>query len=144
MDEGWHYQRIIMLIIIILALIVSGALLAVFPGRWGYALGMVWGSLGGLVGYRIKVLAIYRFLQGLAPTPSSAGFKWYLAVGLTMGLAVAANKISGQLLVSPYTVVAGLFLPNLVLIADGFLRRPAPMPENVADGAATKEDAGEA
>ncbi len=140
MDECWRYQRLILCIVIGVAVVGAVALLACMPGQWQYALGLVWGAAGGLVSYRMSVLAIYRFLQNPEKaTPPATGFRWFLVAGITLAIAIAVNKLTGMAVASPYTVAAGVFLPNLALIADGFLRRPAPGSEE----AANKENAGE-
>lgn len=140
MDECWRYQRLIMCVVLGLAVLGAALLWVLLPARWPLALGLLWGTAGGLVGYRMNVMAVYRFLQNPDQPPAATGFRWFLIAGLTVAAAVVANKLSGMNVASPYTVAAGIFLPNVVLMADGFLRRPAP----VADEAAKKEDAGEA
>ena len=126
MESFIKYQRIILLIVIVVSLVLSGVLFYFLPKQWDYAAGILWGSLGGIIILRLKVLAIYKFSQNSQAAPVKIGFQ---ANALMIGFLVAAIAINfyignGSNIFNVWTTLAGLVLPNVVLMIDGFFRPP--------------------
>lgn len=139
MQQFIRYQRMICVICIVLAIAVAVAIFAVWPDHWHYATGWLWGVLGGLVALRLKVLAILRFARDPENPPVKSGFQGYLVWIVFLAAGVLANKYAPYQVVNVWMFFAGVFLPNVVLMADGLLR-----PQRLADMEQTEEDAGEA
>lgn len=124
MDSFIKYQRIIMIAVIIVALLVCGILLIFFPKNWSWAAGLGFGVIGGLVVLRIKVLAVYRFSQNPDTPPVKTGFQANVIMIGCLAVAILVNKYLGvsRDILNVWTTLAGLILPNAVLMADGFFR----------------------
>ena len=113
-----RYQRNMLLCVALLtAAGIAVAVLGVDRPAWGAGLAL--GSATGLVKFRLRVLALLRLAQeqeSAKPQVRASLFGYALAVGAL----VAAWRF--QNVFSLWATLAGLLLPNLVLIADGFLR----------------------
>ncbi len=132
MDSFIKYQRIIMIAVLVVAAIACGLLLAFFPDNWSLAAGLGLGVVGGLVVLRMKVLAIYRFSQNPEMPPVKSGFQANVIMIGCLGVAILVNKYLGVTrdILNVWTTLAGLILPNAVLMADGFFR---PAVQDVSD-----------
>lgn len=136
MEEFLRYQKTISVIILGVLLAGAVALGVAMPDNWQYGAGLLWGGAGGLVMFRMKVLAIIRFAANPKQPPSgSSQFRQLVVAAVFLAVALAANHYLGPSLkhdvFNKWTVFAGIFLPSLVLATDGLLR-PAAM---VAAGA---------
>ncbi len=126
MDNFVKYQRIVMLAAIVVAVVASVILLIIFPDKWQLATGLIFGVVGGLIVLRIKVLAIYRFSQHPENPPIKTGFQTNVLMIAFLAAAILVNKYIGKSfdILNVWTTLAGLVLPNAVLMADGFFRPP--------------------
>ncbi len=126
MDSFIKYQRTIMFAVIGVAIVACVLLLVFFPQMWSLATGVVFGVVGGLIVLRLKVLAIYRFRDNPERPPVKSGFQANLVMIAFLGAAILINKFLGvnRDILNVWTTLAGLILPNAVLMADGFFRPP--------------------
>lgn len=126
MDSFIKYQRIIMLAVIVVGVIACGLLLVFVPDNWSLAAGLAFGVFGGLFVLRLKVLAIYRFSQNPEKPSVKTGFQANAIMIGCLGIAILVNKYVGvnKDILNVWTTLAGLILPNAVLMADGFFRPP--------------------
>ncbi len=126
MDKFVKYQRVIMLAAVVVAVIAAVILLIIFPDKWQLATGLIFGVTGGLAVLRIKVLAIYRFSQNPENPPIKTGFQTNVLMIAFLAVAILVNKYIGKSfdILNVWTTLAGLVLPNAVLMADGFFRPP--------------------
>lgn len=126
MDSFIKYQRTILVITVVVSLVLSGVLFFAIPKEWDYAAGVLWGVLGGIIVLRLKVLAIYRFSQNTEAAPVKVGFQ---ANAVMIGFLVAAIAVNrylgnGSNIFNVWTTLAGLVIPNIILMIDGFFRPP--------------------
>ena len=108
------------------AVVACGLLLLLFPDNWSLASGVGLGVVGGLFVLRIKVLAIYRFSLNPETPPVKTGFQTNVLMIGFLVVAILVNKYLGvdKDIFNVWTTLAGLILPNAVLMADGFFRPP--------------------
>lgn len=137
MEDFIRFQRTLMLVIAAVGLIAAGVLWGLLPDRWYYASGMVLGVIGGLLVYRMKVLAIYKFAQNPESGSVKSGFYGFVVMIAFLVSVIVINKLAGFSVVSGFTVLAGLILPNIVLMVYGFFCPQVP-------AVAGEEDSGEA
>lgn len=143
MEEFLRYQRRIVLLVAMVAVVAGGALWLLWPDRWAWAVGGWWGTLGGLVVLRLKVAAICRFAQNPDKPPVGGGFTSFLIMAAFLGALVGGNHLAGSEIGNKWATFAGLLLPNVVLMLDGFLR-PAGADKSAGAQTPGKEDSGEA
>lgn len=161
MEEFLRYQKTISAIVLGVLLAGAAALYAAMPENWQYGAGLLWGGAGGLVMLRMKVLAILRFAANPKQPPSGASqFRQLVVAAVFLAIALAANHYLGPGIkhdvFNKWTVFAGIFLPSVVLAADGLLRPEAMVaagagapqsgaaPAPGAGGASPAHDAGAA
>ena len=136
MEDFVKYQRLIVIRVAVLAVGGAIALYVGLPERSELAYGLLYGGVCGLVIFRLRVLAIYRFARS-PHDGAPGGFKYMAIMAGSLGLLVAVNHFAGSNILSGWTALIGIFAPNLVLMADGILRGKPPV-------GPVKEDAGEA
>ncbi|GHT02797.1 hypothetical protein FACS1894139_01680 [Planctomycetales bacterium] len=141
MEKFLRYQKVVGMLTAALVAIGTLVLLSLLPANWGYALGLLWGGIGGLIGYRLKVLAVVEIArnpQAKKKNPAKVGFQQVVILLFFMIVAGALNYFVGKPqfahdVLSLWTTLAGLVLPNLVLVADALLR-PAALEPAANDG----------
>jgi hypothetical protein len=138
MNDFLRYQRTVFFVILGLTVAAVAGLALGFPDRPAYAAGWALGGVAGLVVYRLRVVTILR----LPNLPENEWRKLSLKVSLfsyalLIGVVVLALALE---LFHPYTVLGGLVLERVLLIADGWLR-PAALSEGdeAADPSAEDE-----
>lgn len=111
-----------MIITAIVAIVAGIVLIYLLPQRLDIVAGLALGVVGGLIVMRLKVLAIYKFAQNPEKPPVKGGFHGLAVMVITLAIAIGVNKYSDSNIFFVWTVFAGLFLPNIVLMIDGFFR----------------------
>lgn len=117
MDDFLRYQRRILTVSLVLAALgMAGLAVCMDDPRWAAGLGL--GAATGLLKVRLDVLAILRWSrddgQG-GPRPLVKSH--FMAYGITAAALLTAALVPAVF--SIWTVAAGRFLPDLVLMADG-------------------------
>lgn len=134
MNDFLHYQRRVFLLILGIALAGAIGVYAAFPGRGGLALGLLIGSLCGLVRFRLQVNAILRLSRDpenarAADSVKTSFFGFLIMAGglylVSSTQLISDGRVGGKMLYMDLPVwlaFAGLLLPQAVLWLDGFLR----------------------
>ncbi len=137
MDDFIKFQRKILLAIASVDLIAAVILYLLMPERWFFATGVILGGIGGLVVYRLKVLSVYKFAQSPESATVKSGFYGMAVMVGVIVVCILVNKLSGIEIFSKWTVLAGLIVPNIVLVLYSFFCPQKPIINN-------EEDSGEA
>lgn len=135
MSDLLGYQRRVSWFCLCVGVVASGGLYLGLPERWGFAAGLMLGTVAGLVRMRIMAAAILQMMSTMTAGNAHRNLFRHQMVGyVIMAVALFGGfHLGGQDM--GWAVLAGLLLPNVVLALDGYLRPEKMDAPGTASGA---------